>query len=192
MFIVMDEIEAWISQAQQGDDVAFGKLVEHYHDRLYNQLYRVARNHEDAKELCQQTWVKVWNKLDTFRGDAAFFSWVYRIGTYTALDLLRKKKRKAEVEYLEEWGAERNPDDVALRPAAVQPDKAMEQSEIMETFREALEKISPAHREALILREVEGLSYEEIAKMAGVKKGTVMSRIFNARKSIQHYMEDVK
>ena len=96
------------------------------------------------------------------------------------------------MEYLEEWEAERDPDDWQIKAPAQRPDVELQRAEVMDTFKAALDKLSPAHREELILREVDGLSYEEIAQVMKIKKGTVMSRIFNARKSIQQYMEDVK
>ena len=177
---------AW--KAQAGDEDAFGELVKMYHARLYGVVFNVVRNPEDARELAQMTWVKAWNKNKTFKADAGFFTWLYRIATNTALDYLRSKGRRHEesLSARREEGAEA---DIDL-PAGDQwrPDRNVEQGEIQQTFEAALAKLSPEHRMALTLREVEGLSYQEIATAMKCRAGTVMSRIFYARKLIQQEM----
>ena len=177
---------AW--KAQAGDEDAFGELVKMYHARLYGVVFNVVRNPEDARELAQMTWVKAWNKIKTFKADAGFFTWLYRIATNTALDYLRSKGRRHEesLSARREEGAEA---DIDL-PAGDQwrPDRNVEQGEIQQTFEAALAKLSPEHRMALTLREVEGLSYQEIATAMKCRAGTVMSRIFYARKLIQQEM----
>ena len=149
----------------------------------------MVRNEDDARELTQLTWIKAWQKVHTFHGDAAFTTWVHRIATYTTLDFLRKRKRQAETVYLDEA-----PTDSVSGPVAVDtgggPDQNLDREEIRVQFRQALEKLSPKHRATLILREIEGLSYAEIAKAMKCRVGTVMSRIFTARKSIQKQLKD--
>ena len=188
----MDEVHALVQRAQSGDEEAFGELVIMHHQKVFAVLYKMVRNEDDAQELSQKTWVKVWQKLSTFKGDAAFFTWVYRIATYTGLDHLRAKKRRPEVEYLDELDAGGASGDLERAPSSLsRPDKAMENAEVMEKFEEALELLSDKHRTALVLREVDGLSYEEIAEVMDCKVGTVMSRIFTARKAIRAYMKDL-
>lgn len=186
----MDETnERLIKNAQQGDEHAFGLLVKHYYQRVFNVVLGIVRDQEDAKEITQQTWVKVWKKLDTFRGDAAFSTWLFRIATFTAIDFIRKKKRLAEVEYLEEIDASDASGFVVQSSKNKNLESELHSQELKAVFREALHTLSENHRTALTLREIEGLSYEEIAKIMECKIGTVMSRIYNARKLIQKKMK---
>lgn len=192
--VAMDtlEIRNWIDAAKSGDESAFESLVKEYHEKVYRLAYNIVKNEEDAKEVSQQSWLKIWKKLDTFKGQSAFYTWAYRITSFTAMDLLRKRKRKAEVEYLDELEAEQTPDIRFSRGEAPRPDRAFKNTEIREAFDEALNKLSENHRTALYLREVEGLSYEEIAETMDCAKGTVMSRIFNARKAMQEHLKDFR
>ena len=179
-----EQTRKWVRQAKAGDEAAFGELVKTYHQRLYSVVYRFARNEDDANELAQQTWVKAWNKLHTFKGRSEFFTWLYRIATYVGLDHVRKQKRRREDELLE--GVEPLRDHGAETPFSTnpQPDRAAEHDEIRERFNLALEDLSAEHRMALVLREVEGLSYDEIARAMKCRKGTVMSRLYYARKKL--------
>ncbi|MBL4574762.1 MAG: sigma-70 family RNA polymerase sigma factor, partial [Opitutaceae bacterium] len=143
----------------------------------------------DAKELSQQTWIKAWKNISHFKQNSAFTSWIYQIATRTALDHIRKVKRRGEVRYLDEWSEEtESPTDNSL--ISSEPRSNLERREIQEHFDKVIAKLSPKHRVALMLREIEGLPYGEIAKTMKCQKGTVMSRIFNARKSIQRHMKE--
>ena len=162
-----------------------------YHQRIYGVLFGMVRNAEDAKELAQQAWIKAWNKLDTFKGDSDFYTWVYRIATFTGLDFLRKRKRLQETELLDAVEPARRVDSHLPPSVTSRPDHMAQKSEVREVFEASLAKLSPEHRTALVLREVEGMSYDEIAEVMKCRKGTVMSRIFYARKSIQEDMKDL-
>ena len=159
-----------------------------YHQQVYNVAYGVVNNADDAKELAQQTWVKAWTKLGSFKEDAGFFTWVYRIAYNASLDFLRRKGRQREealpegVEPVGDARFERAPSETT------RPDRELERAEIQALFDDSLRELSPEHRLALTLREVDGLSYEEIAKVMRCRKGTVMSRIFYARQKIQEKM----
>lgn len=186
------EIQRLVGAARDGDEAAFGVLVQKYQQRVFSVVYQFVNNVDDANELAQQTWIKVWRKLHTFKGKSEFFTWVYRIASFVSLDYLRKRKRKREDELLDELEPRR---EVGAEPAASsnpRPDRQVEQAEIRVRFEEALEQLSAEHRMILVLREVEGLSYEEIAKTMKCRKGTVMSRLYYARKAIQAYMEEVR
>ena len=181
----------WLARARKGDPDAFGEFFNVYHARLFAVISRVVSNPDDARDITQRSWVKAWQKLDTFKGDSSFYTWLCRIATFTALDHLRSRKRRGEVEYLDELDAASEGGQVAARPGD-RPDRAMQKTEVREKFEAALHQLSDKHRAALILREVEGLSYEEIAETMGCRIGTVMSRIFNARKQIQQYLKDTR
>ena len=178
-----------IAKAQKGDQSAFGELVKTHHAYVFRILYAIVKNEDDAKELSQQTWIKGWKSISRFKQNSAFTSWIYQIATRTALDHIRKAKRRGEVCYFDEWSEETDgsADNSFI---SSEPRSKLERSEIREHFSKVIAKLSPKHRTALMLREIEELSYGEIAKIMKCQTGTVMSRIFNARKSIQHYMKE--
>jgi RNA polymerase sigma-70 factor, ECF subfamily len=183
-----------IEQTRKGDQRAFNRLVHHYYNRVFRTAFGVTRHEDNAREVTQQTWIKVWNKIDTFKGDSAFSTWLYRITTYTALDFLRANKKHQRVESID--ASEENEGIKTIQIASDheddQPRASLRKREIMDGFKRALENLNETHRTALVLREIEGLSYEEIASIMQCKIGTVMSRIFNARRAIQTEMEDFK
>jgi RNA polymerase sigma-70 factor (ECF subfamily) len=185
-------VDRLVKMARGGDEEAFGELVKMYHQRVYNLAYGMVNNAEDAAELAQQTWVKVWNKLGSFKEDAKFFTWVYRVASNTGLDFLRHRARLREDVLLDGVEPAVDPDLDRAASQNPRPDRELAQSEIREMFEKSLESLSPDHRTALILREVDGLSYEEIAKITGCRKGTVMSRIFYARKKMQEMLGDLR
>ncbi len=166
-----------VALARSGDEHAFGELVQMYYSRIYGLLYGMVRNPEDARDLAQQTWVKAWNNLRGFRTGSRFYTWVYRIAVNTALDFNRSKARRREesLTLADDENAGRERDLVA--GADWRPDRQVELDEINAAFREALDTLSPEHRSALVLRELRGLSYKEIAKLMKCRTGTVMSRL---------------
>jgi RNA polymerase sigma-70 factor, ECF subfamily len=184
-------VERWVAAARKGDSAAFGELVRTYQSRVYNLLYQIVRHAEDAREIAQHTWLKAWNKLDTFKGESSFYSWVYRIATRTALDFLRSRKRAPEVEFLDQMDPENHSEQSKLPGRMGRPDEDAQRSEVMRRFQSALAKLPEIHRTALILREIEGMSYEEIADAMDCRIGTVMSRLFHARRAIQNHLKDL-
>ena len=185
------EIHQLVRQAQKGNEEAFGTLVQLYHERVYGVVYRFVNNAEEAKDLSQQTWIKVWKKLNTFEGKAAFFTWVYRVASFVSLDYVRKRKRRRETSIPEGWEPEADVGAESAESRQSRPDRALEHAEVGLRFDAALEGLTPEHRMALTLREVEGLSYEDIAKVMNCRKGTVMSRIYYARRNVQEQMMDL-
>ncbi|HMP77216.1 MAG TPA: sigma-70 family RNA polymerase sigma factor [Kiritimatiellia bacterium] len=181
-----------VARARGGDEDAFGELVKAFHGRVYGVIYRMVNNAEDARELAQQTWVKAWQRLDSYKGDAQFFTWLYRIATNSVLDQARRSARRREVSLDEEPAREPRPAVEWQPPDDGRPDRSMEREEIRRAFDAALARLSPEHRMALVLREVEGLSYREIAQAMKSRTGTVMSRIFYARRQVQEWMKGVR
>ena len=178
-----------VAQAQNGDQRAFGQLVELHHSRVYGQILRMVRNPEDAKEIAQLAWIKAWKKIDTFRFESAFSSWLYRVATFTALDAIRKRDSRKEVS-MDDEDHSYSVEQTASVVAPPEQLRNLERKEIKSRFLEALEELPEHHKTALMLRENEGLSYKEIAEKTNCKPGTVMSRIFNARKAIQSQMKE--
>ena len=183
------QINDLVARAQNGDQAAFGELVELNHSRVFGQILRMVRNTEDAKDITQLAWIKAWKKIGTFRFESAFSSWIYRVATFTALDAIRKRdsRRETNIDYLEEANIAGGSTSVIAPPEQV---RNLNRQEIREQFLKALNRLPEHHKTALILREIDGLTYKEIAARTNCKTGTVMSRIFNARNAIQIYMKE--
>lgn len=184
----------WIEQIRKGDQRAFNRLVHLHYNRVYRIVYGVLRNEDDAKDVSQQVWIKIWKKIDTFKGQSSFSTWLYRISTFTALDYIRANKKHRKLDSIEasEVAEGIKPIQLSSDNTDEQPRASLRKKEIMAGFQKALTQLNEQHRTALVLREIEGLSYEEIADIMKCKLGTVMSRIFNARKTIQIHMEDFR
>jgi len=183
----MDEPIDLIRRSQDGDQTAFGELVRLHHGQVYGQILRMVRNADDAQEIAQITWIKVWNKIGSFRFQSAFSSWLYRVASFTAL--IRKSRRRRETSIEKEPGAEISAEE-ASEVAPPEQIRNLEGKEIQQRFLEALEFLPEPQRQALLLRERDGLTYKEIAQQMNCKAGTVMSRIFNARQAIQNHMKE--
>jgi len=181
-----------IEAARNGDEKAFGELVTMYNERLYAVVFGFVHHADDARDVCQQVWVKAWRKLNTFKGRSQFFTWLYRIASFTCMDFARKRARAHEIPLLEEVDPPRDPDAFVASSVGARPDQKLQHAEIQAAFSKALQTLSPEHRMALVLREVDGCSYEEIATIMKCRKGTVMSRIFNARKRIQEQLKELQ
>jgi RNA polymerase sigma-70 factor (ECF subfamily) len=171
-----------LRRAQSGDEAAFGVIMRTEYARTFRIAYAIVHNEADARDICQEAWLTIWKQLGTFRGDARFTTWLHPIVTRKALDHLRKRRRWFD-RFLPFGHGD---DDAAVAvPEPATDETAREQTEGNETVvrvRAAIASLPPNHRAVLALREMEGLSYEEIAQATGVPIGTVMSRLFHARK----------
>ena len=181
-----------LRRAQAGDEDAFGELVRAYYERIFRTVVGVMRDEHEARDVCQEVWITVWKNLATFRGDAKFSTWVHPIAVRRAIDSLRKRKKFLHrfLPFL----AERDDNVAAVpEPAATEgdPRDASERTERTERFERALAALPEKHRSVLVLREVEGLSYEEIAQTINCPPGTVMSRLFNARRLLAQKLENL-
>jgi RNA polymerase sigma-70 factor (ECF subfamily) len=169
-----------VRMAQKGDLASFEELVARHRDKIYARAYSMMRHEEEALDLSQDAWVKGWQRLAQFQGDSSFVTWMTRIVINLCLDQLRKQKRqRAEsIEALEEdGGVERQMPVVAANPTA-----GLERVELRERIDRALAQLSHEHRTVLVLHEFEELEYKEIAERMKCSIGTVMSRLFYARR----------
>ena len=179
----MEEREL-IIRCQQGDEAAFEALIRLHEKKVYALCRRMCRSEDDALEAAQDAFLAVWRGIGSFRADAAFSTWLYRLATNACLDLLRREKRRAETVSLDdEEGAPPEPAD-----AAPQPEEALERAETQRMVRAALLALPDDYREVLLLRETEQLSYAEIAEITGLELGTVKSRISRARRALRNYL----
>ncbi|MGK0190327.1 MAG: RNA polymerase sigma-70 factor (ECF subfamily) [Verrucomicrobiales bacterium] len=184
---------ALVKQAQEGDPRAFEALVNRYRGKVYAMIYNMIHNDADAWDLAQDTFLKAWKALPRFEARASFYTWIYRITHNVTYDWLRKKKiTYGGVEFDETIQFQGIEAASRTTPGAADaPDVGMARNELGECIRAAIEQLSPDHRAVILLKEVEGLKYQEIADSLGCTVGTVMSRIFYARKKLQLLLADV-
>lgn len=180
-----------VEAVQAGDATAYRGLVEKYQGRIYAVMYGMVRNREDARDLTQEAFVKAYRNLHGFRADSRFYTWLYRIAMNLAIDFVRRRGR-APVSA----GAE---EDVTLRDASRGiedadridgPRRELERKRLYGAIMDAVDELPENQKQVILLREVEGLSYKEIAEVLDIAEGTVMSRLFYARKKLQARLAD--
>ena len=178
-----------VARAVAGDRHAYGELVELYQKRVYSVAFGILRNRDDAWDISQEAFVKAYRNLERFQGQSAFYTWIYRITYNLAIDHYRSKGRR-DVTRVEEPGQMEQALQNQGKPTFnVDPSEMTDRAELSRVLHEAMSKLSEKHRAIIVLREVEGLSYEEISSILGIKKGTVMSRLFHARKNLQSLLQ---
>lgn len=179
-----------VKACQAGNRQAFKFLMQRYQRKVYSIAYGFVRNPEDAFDVVQESFIKVHRYLANFEGNSSFYTWLYRIVTNLCIDHLRKNKRHRAVEFddgLRHDGKESGGEDVGGRPLSNSGDPAhiMRRKEILAAIDDALTLLSDNHRAVIVMRELEGMSYEEMAASMGCSKGTIMSRLFHARRNMQ-------
>lgn len=176
-----------VERCQKGDYQAFDDLVTRHRGRVYAMIQNMVKNDADAWDLSQEAFLKVWKALPKFEARAQFTTWLYRITHNVVYDWMRKRKIDTAGELddnlLDSEGIAAGARVAPESPS--RPDEAMERSELRTKIETALEKLSPDHREVILLREVQGLDYKEIAEVLECSTGTVMSRLYYARKKLQ-------
>ena len=172
-----------------GDANAFETLVLEYEKNVYNIALRMTGNSEDAADMTQEAFIKAYNSLQSFRGDSKFSVWLYRIVSNVCLDFLRSKNRRPTVSLsVEDDDGEDTQLDVADESQS--PELLLDRKLTRESVRRGLDSLPPDYRQILLLREIQGLSYDEIAQALGLEVGTVKSRIFRARKRLCTFLID--
>jgi RNA polymerase sigma-70 factor, ECF subfamily len=176
-----------VSRAKTGDDDAFRALVVRYQRKVYALALGIVKDGDLAWDVAQEAFVRVHQHLPDFKGESAFSTWVLRIATHLSIDVIRKERANArqQLEDVRESELEDAADGVLASAMGANPQQGVLRGELLGKITEALSRIPAAHREILVLREVEGLSYEELAERLDIPKGTVMSRLFHARKKMQ-------
>lgn len=180
-----------VKRCQAGDTQAFDALVTKYRGRVYAMTCHLIQNETEAWDLSQEAFIKAWRAIGGFKQDSAFYTWLYRIAHNVCYDWLRKKKVGGDAEFDDSRadhavaaGAETVPHGVT------RPDHALKNAELKARIDAAIARLSPDHRQAILLKEVEGLRYQEIAEVMQCSIGTVMSRLFYARKKLQELLKD--
>jgi RNA polymerase sigma-70 factor (ECF subfamily) len=184
----IDDLEL-VDRARAGDEEAFRALFERYHRRAYSLAVGVVRNRDDALDVVQDAFIKAHRHIGKFEGNSSFYTWLYRIVMNLAIDHIRRTKRGRNVDYDDTLGHSESDSvgDDSLLPRILDenPGKSLVRKEMREHIGLALGELSENHRAVLVMRELEGLSYEEMAEAMGCSKGTIMSRLFHARRNMQ-------
>ncbi|UCH84569.1 MAG: sigma-70 family RNA polymerase sigma factor [Candidatus Latescibacterota bacterium] len=185
--------EELILKVAEGNNVSFDILVDRYKIRLYNYLFRLVRNEDEAEEIAQETFVKAFIHAGKYKTIAKFSTWLYTIATNLVRNRLRAKKRAPR--FLSLWSHNSDSEDdgrtIDLVDHSRQPDSQFNDTELSEIINDAIEKIPEKYRVSFVLREINQLSYEEIAAVTGLKLGTVRSRINRARNYFRKLVEPI-
>src|SRR6266404_4697798 len=182
-----------VRRCQAGQAEAFDELVTRYRTRIFAMIYNMVHNEQDAWDLAQESFVKAWKSIKRFRRDSSFYTWMYRIVMNVTIDWLRKKQIKGAGSEFDDAVQlkEIDPASKTVPKADALPYQQMEQAEIRAEIDKAIAQLSPEHRAVILMKEIEGMQYHEIAETLGCSIGTVMSRLFYARKKLQNLLRDV-
>jgi RNA polymerase sigma-70 factor (ECF subfamily) len=179
-----------VRRSQQGDLAAYDELVRRYQERIYATIYHMTSNHEDANDLAQETFIKAFQAIKTFKGGSSFYTWVYRIAVNKTINFLKQRKNRTHMSLNDlDFNAEHDPDLVSLVSEKT-PRREAGLAELQEKLNAAMQKLSESHRLVVTLHDVQGLPHDEIAEMMGCNIGTVRSRLFYARQQLQAYLSD--
>ena len=174
------EEKQWLDKARQGDTAAFEELVRTHEEFVYSIAYKMLGNAEDAEDATQECFIKAFTSLDSFRGESKFSVWLYRMVSNISIDMLRRRKDSFSLNISDEDGEM----TLELPDHRFQPESLLEKKEVRETLHAALQQLPEVFRAPLLMREMGGQSYEEIAGTLTLDIGTVKSRIFRARKKL--------
>jgi|TARA_B100001971_G_scaffold209013_2_gene231817 RNA polymerase sigma-70 factor (ECF subfamily) len=180
-----------VRSAQMGDMEPYEELVHRHRDKIYARAFSMMRNEDEALDLSQEAWVKGWQRLNQFKHNASFTTWMTRICINLCLDYLRKKQRR-QTDSLEQMEEESGGVERRIPAEEFNPTETMEREELRVKIDKAMEKLSYEHRTVLILHEFERLEYKEIAKAMHCSIGTVMSRLFYARRRLANLLISLK
>jgi RNA polymerase sigma-70 factor (ECF subfamily) len=186
----MSDLEL-VKRCQAGDTRAFDALVTKYRNRIYSMAYHIIQNETEAWDISQEAFIKAWRAMGSFKSDATFYTWLYRITHNVCYDWMRKKKFESDGEFDDSEKEHRVAAGAEAVPrGAPRPDQAMKNAELKVQIDWAISQLSADHRQIILLKEMDGLSYQEIADVMKCSLGTVMSRLFYARKKLQELLKE--
>lgn len=184
------EERALVSRAQAGEMEAYDELVRRHQERVYATIYHMTSHHEDAADLAQETFVKAYRALKSFKGDSSFFTWLYRIAVNKTINHLKQRKHRGQVSLNDlDVNVENDPDLVALVSERT-PRREAGLRELQERLNVAMQRLSEEHRMVVTLHDIQGLKHEDIAGIMKCNIGTVRSRLFYARQQLQAFLGD--
>ncbi len=180
----------WLARYKAGNSHAFNFFVKKYQYRLYRVIYNITSNKDDTADVLQEVFVRAFRAIGTFKGQACFYTWLYRIAVNTTLTFLKKVKRYRPMS-LESWNEEEKvPEGIFKDTTAENGNRSTLLKELQEKLNEALQKLSLKHRTVIVLFEIEGMSHTEIAKMLNCSEGTVRSRLHYAKEELKHLLSE--
>jgi RNA polymerase sigma-70 factor, ECF subfamily len=182
-----------VTRCQAGDTEAFDELVTRYRTRVFGMIYNMVHSEQDAWDLAQDSFLKAWKSIKRFRGRSSFYTWIYRIVMNVTIDWLRKRQIKGAGSEFDDaiQLKEVEPASKTVPKSEALPHEKMERSEIRGRIDKAIAQLSPEQRAVILMKEIEEMQYHEIADALGCSIGTVMSRLFYARKKLQNLLRDV-
>lgn len=184
------EEQELVQRSRDGDLAAYDELVRRFQERIYATIYHMTSNHEDANDLAQETFVKAYRALKSFKGDSSFYTWVYRIAVNKTINFLKQRKNRTHMSLNDlDFNVENDPELVALVSHNT-PRRDARISELQEKLNAALQKLSEVHRMVVVMHDVQGMPHEEIGRIMGCNVGTVRSRLFYARQQLQALLSD--
>jgi len=179
-----------VRRARNGDLRAYDELVKRYQERIYATIYHMTSNHEDANDLAQDSFIKAFQALKSFKGGSTFYTWLYRIAVNKTINFLKQRKNRTHMSLNDiDFNAEHDTDLIALISEKT-PRRDAGLNELQKKLNEALLKLSEPHRLVVVLHDVQGQSHEEIAEIMDCNIGTVRSRLFYARQQMQAELAD--
>jgi RNA polymerase sigma-70 factor (ECF subfamily) len=179
-----------VRRSQEGDLQAYDELVRRYQERIYATVYHMTSNHEDANDLAQETFIKAYQALKSFKGGSSFYTWLYRIAVNKTINFLKQRRHRMHMSLNDlDVNAENDPDVVAFVSEKT-PRREAGLAELQEKLNEAMQKLSEDHRLVVSLHDVQGMPHEDIAKIMDCNIGTVRSRLFYARQQLQGHLAD--
>jgi RNA polymerase sigma-70 factor (ECF subfamily) len=186
----LNEETELVRRSRRGDLDAYDSLVKRYQERIYATIYHMTSNHEDANDLAQESFIKAYQALKSFKGGSSFYTWLYRIAVNKTINFLKQRKNRAHMSLNDiDFNAEHDPDLMALISDNT-PRRAAGLTELQKKLNEALLKLSEPHRLVMVLHDVQGQSHEEIAEIMDCNIGTVRSRLFYARQQMQSHLAE--
>jgi RNA polymerase sigma-70 factor (ECF subfamily) len=181
--------EPLVERVQSGDQSAFRELFERYNRRAFAVALGVVKNQQDALDIVQEAFVKVYKHIGSFQGSSSFYTWLYRIVMNLSIDHIRRSRHTTAFDDRVDHQGDGPEALISQRPQETNPRKNVDRKELSEQLQRALDTLPEYHRAVILLREVEGLSYEEMSVVLKVPKGTIMSRLFHARRKLQECLQ---
>lgn len=178
-----------VNKAVKGDNSAFEALMEKHMGIIYNIALRMTANQDDAEDMTQEIMIKIFRSLGSFKGNSKFSTWIYRVAVNTCLDELKKKKNKKHLSLDAEISGDDGENQIEIKDDSPSPEKLAEQNELRDLVAAAVKLLSDEHRAVIVLRDIRGMSYSEIAGILGCSDGTVKSRISRARAQLKMILE---
>lgn len=181
-----------VERAKRGDLAAFEQLVNQYERKVYSLAYRLMGNHEDANDAAQEAFIRVFRMLPDFRGDSSFATWLFRIVSNACLDELRRRKRQPVTSIDSRIEVSDGEVEREIPDAADTPEQALERVEVQKLVQYGIQSLDEDYRSVLVLRDIQGLSYNEVADVLGLTMGTVKSRLNRARAALKEKLSDLE